>query len=97
MAAFLYGLPTTGVLQLPFTTNFADSSNMLGFFFQDNWKVTRKLTLNIGVRYEREGAMWERYNRSVKGFNPTAPAGIRGAGRSELRRQSTATASGLAI
>jgi hypothetical protein len=73
MAAFLYGLPTTGVLQLPFTTDFADSSNMLGFFFQDNWKVTRKLTVNIGVRYEREGAMWERYNRSVTGFNPNAP------------------------
>ena len=73
MAAFLYGLPTTGVLQLPFTTDFADNSNMLGFFFQDNWKVTRKLTLNLGVRYEREGAMWERYNRSVTGFNPNAP------------------------
>jgi hypothetical protein len=70
MAAFLYGLTTTGVLQLPFTTNFADSSNMYAFFFQDNWKVTRKLTLNLGVRYEREGAMWERYNRSVTGFNP---------------------------
>jgi hypothetical protein len=72
MAAFLYGLPTTGVLQKPFTTNFADSSNMFAFYFQDNWKVTRKLTLNIGVRYEREGAMWERYNRSVTGFDPTA-------------------------
>ena len=72
MAAFLYGLPTTGVLQLPFTTNFADSSNMFAGFIQDNWKVTRKLTLNIGLRYEREGAMWERYNRSAAGFNPNA-------------------------
>lgn len=70
MVAFLYGIPTTGVLQMPFTTNFADSSNMFAIFFQDNWKVTRKLTLNLGVRYEREGAMWERYNRSVTGFNP---------------------------
>jgi len=73
MAAFLYGLPTTGVLQKPFTTDFADNSNMIAFFFQDNWKVTRKLTLNIGIRYEREGAMWERYNRSVAGFTPNAP------------------------
>jgi len=70
MAAFLYGIPSAGVLQLPFTTNFADSSNMFAGFFQDNWKVTRKLTLNLGLRYEREGAMWERYNRSVTGFNP---------------------------
>ena len=72
MAAFLYGLPTTGVLQLPFTTNFADSSNMFAGFFQDSWKATRKLTLTVGLRYEREGAMWERYNRSATGFNPTA-------------------------
>jgi len=73
MAAFLYGLPSAGVLQLPFTTDFADSSNMFAGFIQDNWKATRKLTLTIGVRYERESAMWERYNRSVTGFNPTAP------------------------
>jgi hypothetical protein len=70
MAAFLYGLPTTGVLQTPFTTDFADSSNVWAGFFQDNWKATRKLTLNIGLRYERESAMWERYNRSATGFNP---------------------------
>ena len=73
MAAFLYGLPTTGVLQLPFTTNFADSSNMFAGFVQDSWKATRKLTLTMGVRYERECAMWERYNRTVTGFNPNAP------------------------
>jgi len=24
----------------------------LGFYFTDNWKVTRKLTLNVGLRYE---------------------------------------------
>ena len=43
------------------------------YFFQDNWKVTRKLTLNLGIRYEYETAENERYNRAVMGFNPTAP------------------------
>ena len=41
-------------------------------FFQDNWKVTRKLTLTLGVRYELETAERERYNRAVMGFNPQA-------------------------
>lgn len=29
----------------------------LGFFFQDDWKVSEKLTLNLGVRYEFEAPL----------------------------------------
>lgn len=37
-------------------------------FFQDDWKVTRTLTVNLGVRWDYEGPVVERYNRQVNGF-----------------------------
>src|SRR5664279_1361684 len=72
LAALLYGLPSSGTLTLPAASNMADVSSVLAGFFQDNWKVTRKLTLNLGLRYELESPMTERYNRAVYGFDPTA-------------------------
>lgn len=34
-----------------------------GFYFQDDWKVTRKLTLNLGIRYDFDVPRWEELNR----------------------------------
>lgn len=33
------------------------------FYFQDNWKVSKKLTINVGVRYEYATPQWEAQNR----------------------------------
>lgn len=72
MAQFLYGIPTSGSLLTPAASNFADMDWLYAPFFQDDWKITRKLTLNLGVRYEYETPERERYNRAVMGFNPNA-------------------------
>jgi hypothetical protein len=71
LASFLYGI-VGGSLTVPSTANFAESDKDFSGFIQDDWKVTRRLNVNFGLRYEFQTALTERYNRSVRGFDPTA-------------------------
>jgi hypothetical protein len=50
-AAFLLGAPTSSDSPegLPLTDV---RQNRIGIYFQDDWKATRKLTLNLGLRWE---------------------------------------------
>jgi hypothetical protein len=68
-AAYLLGQPTSGAFQ--YADSYAEESTFYGGFFQDEVKATRKLTLTLSLRYEIEGPLTERYNRSVRDFNPT--------------------------
>ena len=38
-------------------------------FFQDDWKVSRRLTVNLGLRWDEEMPVHERYNRQDRGFD----------------------------
>jgi Carboxypeptidase regulatory-like domain len=42
-----------------------------GFYVDDTFRVTNKLTLNLGLRYELQGPWSERFNRQSE-FDPTA-------------------------
>jgi hypothetical protein len=70
VAALLLGLPSASSL-VARNADYAEQSNSWGFFVQDDWKVSRKLTVNLGLRYEFEQPLHERYNRSVVGFDTT--------------------------
>jgi hypothetical protein len=78
MAAFLLGLPTAFTAggsarsYLQRNTSYAEQSTAWMFYLQDTWRATRQLNLTLGVRYELEGPLTERYDRSVRGFDAAA-------------------------
>src|SRR5262249_19282143 len=41
-------------------------------YFQDDWRVTSKLTVNLGLRWDIESPVTERYNRVTSLFDPSA-------------------------
>ncbi len=45
----------------------------VGGFFEDDWKVTPQLTLNLGLRYDLNLPFTERFNR-ITDFNPSVPS-----------------------
>jgi hypothetical protein len=68
LAAMLLGLPSGGSILR--RDSYAEASTVWSMYLQDDWRITRNLTLTIGMRYELEGPLTERYNRSVRGFDP---------------------------
>jgi hypothetical protein len=71
------GYPTSGSVPIP--GFFAYSSHYYAVFVQDDWKVNSRLSLNLGLRWDVETPLTERYNRLNSGFafdslSPVQPA-----------------------
>ena len=66
-SSFLVGVPGGG----NFSNNTTRANQVFyhGAFVQDDWRVSSKLTLNLGVRWEMEGGMTERENRNTRSFD----------------------------
>ena len=62
--------------------------NQPEFFVQDNWRVNRQLTLDLGVRFSHIGVVYER-DREIGWFDPAAwnPASGGGAVAAALRQR----------
>lgn len=70
MAGLLTGTSTTGWGQYEIPPYFAMQNIGYAWYFQDNYRVSDKLTLNLGARYELEYPRTERHNREAW-FDPT--------------------------
>jgi hypothetical protein len=67
LASFLLGLPSSG--SIDYNDTYAQQAIVPSLFVQDDWKITSRLTLTLGVRNEMNGATTERFNRTVRGFD----------------------------
>jgi len=70
IASFLLGTPNSGSVGILAPVYW--SQHYYAPFVQDDWKVTRKLTLNLGIRYDLNGPQSERHNRANYAFDTTA-------------------------
>lgn len=84
LASMLLGLPTGGGMTV--NASSAEQSLFQSLFFQDDWRITRKLTLNIGMRWDADSPVTERYNRSVRGFDFVSANPVEAAARANYAR-----------
>jgi hypothetical protein len=75
VASFLLGIPASGSIDNPQVYDV--SSKYQGFFVHDDWRVTTKLALNLGLRYELEGGYKEMEGRMIVDFDRTTASPIR--------------------
>jgi hypothetical protein len=66
IADMLLGYPSGGGVS--YNTTLAEGNPTWAIYAQDDWKLTPKLTINIGLRYDVQIGLRERYNRLNRGM-----------------------------
>jgi len=83
LADFYFGLPSTIALGSNLTTNLRQ--HVTSLYVQDDWRVTPKLTLNLGLRWEFATPIWERDNY-WSNFDPSTNTLVRATNGSLFNR-----------
>ncbi len=78
MASFLLGYPSA--VSSSFNSFPAQGQHYFSGFGQDDWRLTKKLTLNLGGRWEYESPITDRFNAAIRGFDTTTTSRVGPAG-----------------
>jgi carboxypeptidase family protein/TonB-dependent receptor-like protein len=70
-ASFMLGVPG-GSITVSNNDNYYLTDRYYSFYMQDDWRVSPRLSINLGVRVERETGFHERFNRALVNFDPDA-------------------------
>jgi len=74
LASFLLGYPASAFVDRNIAP--AQRNQYFAVFFQDDFKVSQRLTLNLGLRWDYETPAVERYNRALRGLDFSAASPI---------------------
>jgi len=74
IASLLLGMPSSG--NVPINPAYAYGNHYYGAFVQDDWRVTGKLTVSLGLRWDYESPITERNNQQDGAFNFAAASPI---------------------
>jgi hypothetical protein len=70
LASFLLGTPQSAYIQV--NSEPARQEKMASLYAQDDIKVTSRLKVNVGLRWDYMGALTDRFNELARGFSTTA-------------------------
>jgi len=68
VASMLMGIPAGS---MAITDSYVEQDKYFGLYVQDDWKVSKKLTVNLGLRWEYESPITERFDRAAIHFAAT--------------------------
>lgn len=98
LASLYLGYPDSGGVDWIYSI--MDGYPVYAGYFQDNWRVNHRLSLNIGIRYDVQRGMRERYNHLNRGYcftcvNPLTNESAYQANVANASNQATWTADGI--
>jgi hypothetical protein len=99
-ADFLLGLPSAG--HVNWNDSLFDYQPVWNLYGQDDWRINHRLTINLGLRYDVQVGLRERYNELPRGFcktcvNPISTDGVYQANVASSANQAAWAAAGVTV